>query len=94
MAGVTDSQASLMRHRRSYNVGGGIAYTCLFMYPHKKMSNRVKSDACLQENVHDTALQLILPYAHINTENKHVGLKVQPQDVLAYALAHPQISKK
>ncbi|GBM37731.1 hypothetical protein AVEN_179813-1 [Araneus ventricosus] len=32
-----------MRRRRSYNVGGGVAYTFPFMCPHKKKSNGVKS---------------------------------------------------
>ncbi|GBO46547.1 hypothetical protein AVEN_221188-1, partial [Araneus ventricosus] len=36
MAGVTVTQASVMHGRRSYNVGGGVAYTCPFMCPHKK----------------------------------------------------------
>ncbi|GBM16810.1 hypothetical protein AVEN_261126-1 [Araneus ventricosus] len=42
MAGVTEAQASVMRCRRSCNVGGGVAYTCPFMCPHKKKSNGVK----------------------------------------------------
>ncbi|GBL97975.1 hypothetical protein AVEN_126874-1 [Araneus ventricosus] len=42
MAGVTEAQASVMRRRRSCNVGGG-AYTCPFMCPHKKKPNGVKS---------------------------------------------------
>ncbi|GBN44671.1 hypothetical protein AVEN_26930-1 [Araneus ventricosus] len=43
MAGVTEAQASVMRRRKSYNVGGSVAYTCPFMCPHKKNSNGVKS---------------------------------------------------
>ncbi|GBN39072.1 hypothetical protein AVEN_206446-1 [Araneus ventricosus] len=43
MAGVTEAQASIMRRRRSYNVGGRVAYTCPFICPHKKKSNGVKS---------------------------------------------------
>ncbi|GBN33752.1 hypothetical protein AVEN_69990-1 [Araneus ventricosus] len=46
MAGVTEAQASVMRRRRSCNVGGGVAYTCPFMCPHKKKSNGVKSGIC------------------------------------------------
>ncbi|GBM85498.1 hypothetical protein AVEN_167647-1 [Araneus ventricosus] len=42
MAGVTEAQASVMRRLRSCNVGGGVAYTCPFMCPHKK-SNGVES---------------------------------------------------
>ncbi|GBM30620.1 hypothetical protein AVEN_18314-1 [Araneus ventricosus] len=43
MAGVKEAQASVMLRRRSCNVGGGVAYTCPFMCPHKKKSNGVKS---------------------------------------------------
>ncbi|GBO37196.1 hypothetical protein AVEN_209440-1, partial [Araneus ventricosus] len=43
MAGVTEAQASVMRRRRSCNIGRGVAYTCPFMCPHKKKSNGVKS---------------------------------------------------
>ncbi|GBO46462.1 hypothetical protein AVEN_88232-1, partial [Araneus ventricosus] len=43
MAGVTEAQASVMRRRRSWNVAGGVAYTCPFMCSHKKKSNGVKS---------------------------------------------------
>ncbi|GBN71070.1 hypothetical protein AVEN_10097-1 [Araneus ventricosus] len=43
MACVSEAQASVMRRRRSCNVGGWVAYTCPFMCPHKKMSNGVKS---------------------------------------------------
>ncbi|GBN05563.1 hypothetical protein AVEN_124602-1 [Araneus ventricosus] len=43
MAGVTEAQASVMRRRRSCNVGGGVTYTFPFMCPHKKKSNRAKS---------------------------------------------------
>ncbi|GBN16776.1 hypothetical protein AVEN_5051-1 [Araneus ventricosus] len=39
MAGVTEVQASVMRRRRFCIVGGGVAYTCPFMFPHKKKSN-------------------------------------------------------
>ncbi|GBL96073.1 hypothetical protein AVEN_104314-1 [Araneus ventricosus] len=45
MAGVTEAQASVMRRRRSCNVGGGVAYTCPFMCPHNRKSNGVKSDS-------------------------------------------------
>ncbi|GBL58302.1 hypothetical protein AVEN_163257-1 [Araneus ventricosus] len=38
MAGVTEAQASVMRRRRSCNVGGEVAYTCPFMCPHKVFS--------------------------------------------------------
>ncbi|GBM43146.1 hypothetical protein AVEN_2273-1 [Araneus ventricosus] len=43
MAGVTKAQASVMRRRRSCNVGGGIANTCPLMCARKKKSNEVKS---------------------------------------------------
>ncbi|GBM50187.1 hypothetical protein AVEN_90317-1, partial [Araneus ventricosus] len=43
MAGATEAQASVMRPRRSCNVGGGVAYTCPFMCPHKKKSHRINS---------------------------------------------------
>ncbi|GBL93843.1 hypothetical protein AVEN_153610-1 [Araneus ventricosus] len=43
MADVTEAQTSVMRRRRSCNVGGGVPYTCPFMCPHKKKSNGVKS---------------------------------------------------
>ncbi|GBM39219.1 hypothetical protein AVEN_223837-1 [Araneus ventricosus] len=43
MAGVPVAQASVMRRRRSCDVGGRVAYTFPFMRPHKKKSNGVKS---------------------------------------------------
>ncbi|GBM01946.1 hypothetical protein AVEN_269556-1 [Araneus ventricosus] len=43
MAGVTEAQASVMLRPRSCNVGGGIAYACPLMCPHKKKSIGTKS---------------------------------------------------
>ncbi|GBN78989.1 hypothetical protein AVEN_90511-1 [Araneus ventricosus] len=43
MAGVTEAQASVMRSRRSCNVGGGVAYTCPFMCPYMKKYNGVNA---------------------------------------------------
>ncbi|GBM41985.1 hypothetical protein AVEN_146901-1 [Araneus ventricosus] len=43
MAGGTLAQASVIRFRSSYNVGGGVAYTRCLMYPHRKKSNGFRS---------------------------------------------------
>ncbi|GBO14223.1 hypothetical protein AVEN_16893-1 [Araneus ventricosus] len=43
MAGETLAQVFVVRFRSSSNVGGGVAYTRCFMYPHRKKSNMFRS---------------------------------------------------
>ncbi|GBL99868.1 hypothetical protein AVEN_162859-1 [Araneus ventricosus] len=43
MAGDTLAQASVIRFRSSCNVGRWVAYTRCLMYPHRKMSNGLRS---------------------------------------------------
>ncbi|GBM95535.1 hypothetical protein AVEN_244257-1 [Araneus ventricosus] len=45
MAGVTEAQTSVMRRRRSCNVGEGVAYTCPFMCRHKK-AEEIQAEDC------------------------------------------------
>ncbi|GBO40157.1 hypothetical protein AVEN_254208-1 [Araneus ventricosus] len=40
------AQASVIRFRSSYNVGGGVACTRCLMYPHKKKFNGFRSREC------------------------------------------------
>ncbi|GBO10213.1 hypothetical protein AVEN_93115-1 [Araneus ventricosus] len=43
MAGHTLAQASIIRFRSSFNVGGRVAYTRCLIYPHRKKFNGFRS---------------------------------------------------
>ncbi|GBN07653.1 hypothetical protein AVEN_107925-1 [Araneus ventricosus] len=77
MAGVTEAQASIKRRRRSCNVGGGVAYTCPFMCPHKKKSNGVKSGLSKR--------------GFLRGKNFHLSFLCCPEDGQERMLAHLQV---
>ncbi|GBO06155.1 hypothetical protein AVEN_113790-1 [Araneus ventricosus] len=77
MAGVTEAQASVMRRRRSCNVGGWVAYAYPFMCPHKKVFSRFArvSRQHSVENHNQTHVHFLYSVLSINARKVYFSTK-------------------